>query len=55
MKICIQAVLAMNFTNSFSNFGVYIEKIKVKWRPPYENQTLRKNLKHQIEVDNNRC
>ena len=33
-KICILAVLAVNFIISLSNLEVYIEKIKVRFRPP---------------------
>ena len=42
----------MNFTISFSNLGAYIEKIKVRLRPPHEDGTLRNKLKHKIKVDN---
>ena len=51
VKICFQAIWEVKFTISLSCLGVYIEKIKVRLRPPYVEGPLRKILKHQIELD----
>ena len=57
VKICIQAILTVIFTIPFSNLRVYIEKKKIKLGrdPPHVAGLLRKNLKHQIELDDNPC
>ena len=48
-------VSLVNITNSLSNLGVYIRKIKVKTPTPTLDGPLRKILKHEIEVENNLC
>ena len=44
--------LFVYFMISSSNLGGYIEKIKVKLRPPHVDGPVREILKHQIKVDN---
>ena len=47
VKICIQAIWEKNFTISLSNLGAYIEKIKVKYRPP-RRRTPKKKFKASV-------
>ena len=55
VKIYISTISNVNFTISITNSEVYIEKIKVRYRPPHVDEPLRPILRHQIEVDNNPC
>ena len=52
VKICFLAICEVSFTISLKNLVGYIEKWKLGWDPHVEG-VLRKDLKYQIEVDNN--
>ena len=54
MKICIQAIRVVNFTISLSNLGFTMKTLKLGRNPPCR-RTPKKNLRYQIEVDNNPC